>query len=185
MPLEIRQDTHFSCSHNISFFVVKHQTTFTFIRLLQKNGPILAWCFVIGEKSESKGMSIRLSCSMTTSRRILKRALSGIFWRRRRRRSDVLRKDIFAVVDYLWIHIFFREISFSALCSGVWNLLTKEMKSISISSRISRFNDENSRSRLELRDSMMKNLDLVSKHEIQWWKISISKISISNHMIGR
>ena len=30
MPLEIRQDTHFSCSHNISFFVVKHQTTFTF-----------------------------------------------------------------------------------------------------------------------------------------------------------
>jgi len=36
---------------------------------------------------------------MTTSRRILKRALSGIFWRRRR--SDVLRKDIFAVVDYL------------------------------------------------------------------------------------
>ena len=32
MPLEIRQDTHFSCSHNISFFVVKHQTTFTFIR---------------------------------------------------------------------------------------------------------------------------------------------------------
>ena len=125
-----------------------------------------------------------LSCSMTTSRRILKRALSGIFWRRRRR-SDVLRKDIFAVVDYLWIHIFFREISFSALCSGVWNLLTKEMKSISISSRISRFNDENSRSRLELRDSMMKNLDLVSKHEIQWWKISISKISISNHMIGR
>ena len=119
-----------------------------------------------------------LSCSMTTSRRILKRALSGIFWRRRR--SDVLRKDIFAVVDYLWIHIFFREISFSALCSGVWNLLTKE-----ISSRISRFNDENSRSRLELRDSMMKNLDLVSKHEIQWWKISISKISISNHMIGR
>ena len=126
-----------------------------------------------------------LSCSMTTSRRILKRALSGIFWRRRRRRSDVLRKDIFAVVDYLWIHIFFREISFSALCSGVWNLLTKEMKSISISSRISRFNDENSRSRLELRDSMMKNLDLVSKHEIQWWKISISKISISNHMIGR
>ena len=124
-----------------------------------------------------------LSCSMTTSRRILKRALSEIFWRRRR--SDVLRKDIFAVVDYLWIHIFFREISFSALCSGVWNLLTKEMKSISISSRISRFNDENSRSRLELRDSMMKNLDLVSKHEIQWWKISISKISISNHMIGR
>ena len=122
-----------------------------------------------------------LSCSMTTSRRILKRALSGIFWRRRR--SDVLRKDIFAVVDYLWIHIFFREISFSALCSGVWNLLTKEM--ISLSSRISRFNDENSRSRLELRDSMMKNLDLVSKHEIQWWKISISKISISNHMIGR
>ena len=121
-----------------------------------------------------------LSCSKTTSRRILKRALSGIFWRRR---SDVLRKDIFAVVDYLWIHIFFREISFSALCSGVWNLLTKEMKSIS--SRISRFNDENSRSRLELRDSMMKNLDLVSKHEIQWWKISISKISISNHMIGR
>ena len=105
-----------------------------------------------------------------------------IFWRRR---SDVLRKDIFAVVDYLWIHIFFREISFSALCSGVWNLLTKEMKSISISSRISRFNDENSRSHLELRDSMMKNLDLVSKHEIQWWKISISKISISNHMIGR
>ena len=124
-----------------------------------------------------------LSSSMTTSRRILKRALSGIFWRRRR--SNVLRKDIFAVVDYLWIHIFFREISFSALCSGVWNLLTKEMKSISISSRISRFNDENSRSRLELRDSMMKNLDLVSKHEIQWWKISISKISISNHMIGR
>ena len=124
-----------------------------------------------------------LSCSMTTSRRILKRALSGIFWRRRR--SDVLRKDIFAVVDYLWIHIFFREISFSALCSGVWNLLTKEIKSISISSRISRLNDENSRSRLELRDSMMKNLDLVSKHEIQWWKISISKISISNHMIGR
>ena len=123
-----------------------------------------------------------LSCSMTTSRRILKRALSGIFWRRR---SDVLRKNIFAVVDYLWIHIFFREMSFSALCSGVWNLLTKEMKSISISSRISRFNDENSRSCLELRDSMMKNLDLVSKHEIQWWKISISKISISNHMIGR
>ena len=119
--------------------------------------PCMMFC-VIGEKSESKGMSIR---------------------------SDVLRKDIFAVVDYLWIHIFFREISFSALCSGVWNLLTKEMKSISISSRISRFNDENSRSRLELRDSMMKNLDLVSKHEIQWWKISISKISISNHMIGR
>lgn len=49
--------------------------------------------------------------------------------------------------------------------SGVTYL--PEMKSISISSRISRFNDENSRSRLELRDSMMKNLDLVSKHEIQ------------------
>ena len=30
MLLEIRQDTLFSCSHNISFFVFKHQTTFTF-----------------------------------------------------------------------------------------------------------------------------------------------------------
>ena len=29
MPLEIRLDTHFSCSHNISFFVIKHLTTFT------------------------------------------------------------------------------------------------------------------------------------------------------------
>ena len=34
-----------------------------------------------------------LSCSMTTSRRILKRALSG--------GGGDLRKDIFAVVDYL------------------------------------------------------------------------------------
>ena len=55
-----------------------------------------------GEGGEPKVWRRRiLSCSMTTSRRILKRALSGIFWRRRRRRSDVLRKDIFAVVDYL------------------------------------------------------------------------------------
>ena len=158
MPLEIRQDTHFSCSHNISFFVVKHQTTFTFIRLLQKNGPILAWCFALLEK-KVKAKVCLLDSHLWRPRGGFWRGpcqeFSGgggdlMFWEK----ISLLLLTIFEYTSSLGkYHSLLSALGFEICWRKKWKA---------------------SRSRLEFQDSMMKILDLVSNYEIQWWKISIS-----------